>query len=383
MPEELLKQHSEQLLVQSALLVLRQCAVPKLNYLLRCSPPACIAEQAAHFDTTLITDAYDKLELRCDERTPWVEQLLRLRLRHGGFGLTSAARTSPAAYVASVAAVRDTAVFSPFCAAACPLPAGTLLHGWLTDGMTRLREATPGPQLESKLPPSASSFFSFYANAAPTLSASLQSSISDLANEHSYRACRTAAEQLRQQDGSAALAHLTAISAPFASAWKRAAPTQPLATLLDKQYRIAARLNLGLPPLSSNQQLPADCPLCSDGENALADDPWHFLVCNSQRNREVTSRHDAVKDALYHAVLMTGGQARREVRNLQTGSDLRPDLQIVYPGRHVLTDVAVAHPLASRGRQHPTNTTHAAKMLQQSKREKYAAMACGLLARVL
>ena len=37
---------SPELLVQSALLVLRQCAVPKLNFLLRCSPPVCIAEQA-------------------------------------------------------------------------------------------------------------------------------------------------------------------------------------------------------------------------------------------------------------------------------------------------------------------------------------------------
>jgi hypothetical protein len=111
--------------------VLRQCAVPKLNHLLRCSPPACIAEHAAHFDITLVTDAYDKLELRSDERTARVEELLRLRLKDGGFGLKSAAQTSPAAYTASVAAARDTAVFAPFCDAAHPLPADTLLHGWL------------------------------------------------------------------------------------------------------------------------------------------------------------------------------------------------------------------------------------------------------------
>jgi hypothetical protein len=123
---------SPELLVQSALLVLRQCAVPKLNYLLRCSPPAGIAEQAAHFDTTLVTDACNKLELRCDERTAKVVQRLRLRLKDGGFGLKSATQTSPAAYTASVAAARDTAVFAPFRAAAHPLPADTLLHGWLT-----------------------------------------------------------------------------------------------------------------------------------------------------------------------------------------------------------------------------------------------------------
>ena len=99
---------SPELPVQSAMLVLRQCAVPKLNYLLRCSPPACIAEQAAHFDHALVTDACDKLELRCDERTAEVKQRLRLRLKDGGFGLKSAVQTSPAAYTASVAAARDT-----------------------------------------------------------------------------------------------------------------------------------------------------------------------------------------------------------------------------------------------------------------------------------
>ena len=367
---------SPELLVQSALLVLRQCAVPKLNFLLRCSPPECIAEQAAHFDHALVTDACDKLELRCDERTAEVEQRLRLRLKDGGFGLKSAAQTSPAAYTASVAAARDTAVLAPFCDAACPLPADTLLHGWLMDSLTRLRDAALGPELESKLlPASASSFFSFYASAPSALSSSLQSSISALANNRDREACLTAAQQLRPQDGGRALAHFTACSALHASAWKRAAPTQPLTTLLDKQYRIAARLNLGLPPFSSDRQLPADCPLCSKGQNAVANDPWHFLICKSQSYREVSTRHHAVKDALYRAVLLTGGQAVGEVKGLQAGSDLRPDLQIVYPGRHVLSDVAVVHPLAARGRQHPANSTATAKDMEGRKRRKYAAIA--------
>jgi hypothetical protein len=168
--------------------------------------------------------------------------------------------------------------------------------------------------------------------------------------------------------------HFTACCADLASAWKRAAPTQPHTTLLDKQYRIAARLNLGLPPLGSDHQLPADCPLCDKGQNAVASDPWHYLSCPSQRKREVKTRHNAVKDALYRAVLLTGGQAVREVRGLQAGSDLRPDLQIVYPGQHVLTDVAVVHPGAHARRQ-PENSTATAKKMAGEKRTKYAAIA--------
>jgi hypothetical protein len=169
-------------------------------------------------------------------------------------------------------------------------------------------QATPSPDLESNLPPSASSLFSCYTNAASTLTSSLQRSSSDLANDYQCEACLTAAKQLSDRTA-VRHTHFTAYSAEFASAWKRAAPTQPLTTLLDKQYRTAACLNLGLPPLSSDQQLPADCPLCNEGENAVAEDPWHYLSCTSHSRREVNTRHNAVKDALYRAVLVTGGQA--------------------------------------------------------------------------
>jgi len=85
--------------------------------------------------------------------------------------------------------------------------------------------------------------------------------------------------------------------------------------------------------------------------------------------------HNAVKDALYRAVLLTGGQAVREVTGLQRKSKLRPDLQIVYPGRHVLTDVAVVHPLGVYGCERPANSTATAKKMATAKRRKYAAIA--------
>lgn len=70
--------------------------------------------------------------------------------------------------------------------------------------------------------------------------------------------------------------------------------------LLDRQYHIAARLNLSLPPLSSDHQLPADCPLCTTGEA-----PWPTTlgICSAANLSEkpaMSSRHDAIVDALYH-----------------------------------------------------------------------------------
>ena len=177
------------------------------------------------------------------------------------------------------------------------LSVDTLLHGWLQDSLHRLREAIPGVGLDAKLlPASASLFFSFYASAPSALTSSLQRSISALAHPHNREACLTAAQQLRRDkengDDGRSLALFTACTARHASAWKRAAPTQPLSTLLDRQYHIAARLNLGLKPLSSDHQLPTDCPLCHKGKSAVAKDPWHYLTCTSQKKREIDMRGD-------------------------------------------------------------------------------------------
>jgi hypothetical protein len=70
----------------------------------------------------------------------------------------------------------------------------------------------------------------------------------------------------------------------------------------------------------------------------------------------------------------TRGQAKREVKGLQAGAALRPDLQIVYPGQHVLTDVAVVHP-GAQARENPENSTTTAKKMAGAKRTKYAAIA--------
>jgi hypothetical protein len=48
---------SDALHFNSAMLLLRHCGVPQLNYLLRCTPPPCIAQQAATFDEQLLNAA--------------------------------------------------------------------------------------------------------------------------------------------------------------------------------------------------------------------------------------------------------------------------------------------------------------------------------------
>jgi hypothetical protein len=100
--------------VQSVMLWLRQCMVPQLNYLLRCSPPSCISDTCNEFDSRVLAAATDKLDLTDDEMAaPDTVRLLQARLKDGGFGLTSAQRTSPGAYLGSLAAAHSTPALLP------------------------------------------------------------------------------------------------------------------------------------------------------------------------------------------------------------------------------------------------------------------------------
>ena len=285
--------------VHSAMLLLRQCAVPQLNYLLRCLAPPCIAAVAHKFDTVMLECAKDKLDLTADERTPEQDRILRLKLSDGGFGLTSALQTSPAAYLGSLAAVRKATVFTPFACEDNPLPSDSLLHGWIGSSMQLITNATPTSA--DSLPPSASSFFYHYTspNVDPKVSSSLQRTLSSQANSYAHQATLTAARKMKKKDEGKALAHALAISAPKASQWKNTLPSTPHMTLTDTQYRIAARLNLGLSPLSGMNTMSAECIHCGKKE-AMKQDPWHSLSCPKAMGDggTISIRHNAVVDAL-------------------------------------------------------------------------------------
>lgn len=359
--------------VQLAMLLLRLCAVPQLNYLLRCIPPSCIAQLAEEFDNTFIGSALDKLEVRLSEVTEETRRILQTKLSDGGFGLKSARTTSPAAYLGSLAAARTAQVFDAHNNSDCPLPSSTPLHGWIEHSMRLITDASA-----DSLPSSPSSFFSHYASAKSSLSSTLQHTLSMQAASSQYEASLRSAKEMRKHDGGATLAHLKAYSAPRASTWKSTVPTGRLQTLTDTQYRIAARLNLRLQPFANMGELPDSCPVCSgkDAKNAIAKDGWHFLSCKSQKKKEMNTRHNAIADAIYHTVLTVGGQAVREPRGLSASDGKRPDLQIVFPGVHLLTDVVVVHPL-TYFRIHGVNKEgrYFVRDAERKKRVKYAQVA--------
>ena len=122
---------------QAAMILLRHCGVPKINYLLRCIPPAAMAELAECFDDMVISLA--KRIGNTDSLTPVQRKQLEWPLRKGGFGLTSAKKTSHLAYLSSVAASRAVAIFHQYTSSNHPLPEDCVLYTQLQECIEMIR----------------------------------------------------------------------------------------------------------------------------------------------------------------------------------------------------------------------------------------------------
>jgi hypothetical protein len=319
--------------------------------------------------------AFTKLHVGVPERNPVTRGILRMPLLQGGFGLTSMTDTSPAAYIASLAAMAVNAgAPSPSHDLAAPLPSDSLLFSWIDSSIHTLRtqiadlqeaasDSSPCKALQ-KLPSSSEDFFShFHSQSQNALH--LQSHLNKQAAQLRFHA---AIEDARKDGDMKLVAHYLSFSAPRASTWKSVIPSHKAHVLADSHYRVSARYNLGLAP--HRTVLPDNCASCGI-VNAIKRDPWHHLSCNSHKRQEITLRHDTIVNALFHHAHYSGAAAAKEPAGLSTEDGRRPDLHIVVPGLSILTDVVVSHPLApshlSTAASKPLATANQAALRKHSK----------------
>lgn len=133
---------------QSVWLLLRLCAEPRANHLLRTVPPSLVHAFAAAHDTSLWWSLCSLLTIdpaSCSELTPHraVRVLAAAPARYGGLGLRDAVRTSPAAYWAGWADAL------PVLRERLPAPAHAILRALEEGGGTSrsLREAVESATL--------------------------------------------------------------------------------------------------------------------------------------------------------------------------------------------------------------------------------------------
>jgi len=156
-------------------------------------------------------------------------------------------------------------------------------------------------------------------------------------------------------------ASFAACLSPASRAWLLAFPS-PAFSLSDREFSLASRLRLGLPP---SDALPRVCR-CSA---RMSEDPGHFLSCPLLRPL-ARVRHDRLVRFLATLIQRAGGAAYVEPRYLE---DKRPDIHAFFPDDRVMLDVCVAHPSApSRAGLAPGS---ALKYRENAKTSAYSSMA--------
>ena len=110
---------------QSALLLLRYCHVPTLNYLARCVSPT-VLQEASHFHDQILL-----LLLGLNSLDEFAWQQVSLKIKLGGFGITALNQTSAAAFVSS------------WCHSLCEVPRRCPSRVELCDSLTECTSPPP------------------------------------------------------------------------------------------------------------------------------------------------------------------------------------------------------------------------------------------------
>ena len=113
-----------------------------------------------------------------------------------------------------------------------------------------------------------------------------------------------------------------------AGAWLRARPSCKQLTLPNSDFRIAARLRAGLPPLP---RLPSSCK-CGEEVAGIYDD--HFLACKKLCPTALRHRHDNVVRLMADLFRKAGAPVRIEPRPIDGKKDA-PDVEVILPGERL------------------------------------------------
>ena len=294
---------------QCEMSLLRNCAgVCKVTHALWTSPPCAISAATASFDNSL-RGCLEKVSQTSIGDSSWSQA--SLPISDGGLGLRSASSSAAAAFVAS-------------CAVSVPHVRRLLSNEHIT---------LPG-----------------MAEAIGTLKTQGCANVEDIIAEGQVPSLQrrltnpiTAKQRQDLLDSSAIRdkARLKSLAADHAGAWLLAVPMPMMGLAIPaREFRVLLRHTLGLQIYSA----PRTCPAC----NSARLDVWgsHSVICGSGGDR--ISRHNSVRDALYHIAEAAAFSPILEIGHIIPGSQRRPG-DITIPdwsgGLPAAIDVTVTSPL--------------------------------------
>jgi hypothetical protein len=371
---------------QSALLILRMSALPRLDYLTRVLPPSVLNAAMVSFDAMVLQSVIRKLQLP-SPLSDEAQSLLRLPIRMGGCGIRSLLSVAPAAYFGAMAIAApfilntiNLFIHAPpedaspsLSSASSPSPpsppsplsfplALTLLYSLpisrhLSDCITSLKQVGIPPS-SPLLPPATPDFWVLYGNGKR----GLQKRLSQIIHTLSYDDLR-----LKTRDP-LAKARFIACGVKHSGSWLNTVPSSPELFLMDAHFALAVRLRLGLPP---QEKLPLECKCGA----VLKTDPAHFLSCKLLKRTIVTARHDMLVRQIASFVRSAGGSVFIEPKYLE---GKRADAQIYFTSDISLMDVQITHPAApyyaisTNIASTPLGTARSREIAKHSKYDKQA-----------
>jgi hypothetical protein len=376
---------------QSALHIIRSCAQPMMGYLTRVIPYQYAYRGLTQFDQALLKVAYNKLiasdaELAQVGGAPpppphqtAIKKML-LPMREGGLGLRPTERTSAIAYyAAAVQASRDTAPFE----SAHLEPPNYLghRHAWEKYRNAAYFQIKTRYQLPTKendtlaegdpaalLPAHPHTSATFYAAALLEPSLRLQHELTRQAEQGLVRRFldglplpdQVRIECMRGHGGREARAWLLETGADLRN------------VLRDSEVRDALRFMLGL-----GEPNVTHCGRCHTrvdgaGDDGVPADPWHAHVCPKFRRREITLRHDALRNLVTRlcqdAAVLAFNELAPDGPNFP--ERLRPDGTQYFQHSMPVSDITVRH-LAGPSNIQRGNVEACLKLLDEAARAKH------------
>ncbi len=338
---------------QTGYLALTQLTGTVLTNRLRAMSPAATQAHAAEYDGEVLRLAHGLVGTREEDGDRYDEQL-RWPARLCGFGLLSAVRIAPAAYLAGAeCTLRSSPAFTAVWRDADELEPTWPLTTAIDDAIGRI--AAIEADLLSRCDPSAASCVG--ASILPTRAAAfvrhfkalppspIQSSIIHRITTLSLSARMTAAAGEGGVRAEEEVARLQALKEKEASRWLRVLPLDAGLRLTDLQWQAAAQLRLGVPKAPHRN----DASPCVH-EHATATDGWHTLVCVQRSGPAINTRHHAIVRLLADAAATLKVPAKIEPYDLCADDKHRPDVQLDLPEYSLLGDVTISHPCAARWR---------------------------------
>ncbi|GAU97086.1 hypothetical protein RvY_08441 [Ramazzottius varieornatus] len=325
---ELMTLRLEKISSHQALFLLKSClSIPKLLYVLRCSPAYKCQQSLRHFDDAIRSCAAKIANIDMNDDT-WRQA--SLPVANGGLRLRCAAELALPAYLASVHAAHHLV---------SQIVPEADLDGVTAEGIT-LWSAICDVE-----PP-------------PSLMRSLRKMWDTPIVERQFRVPL-------EQSTPTEKARLHAVSSKESGAWLDALPVSVLGNLLDDNcFRISVGLRLGAKLCEPHA---CRCGVQVDGLGR------HGLACKNSAGRH--SRHDALNDIIHRALTSCQVHNIREPNGLLRDDGRRPDGLTLVPwcqGKALAWDVTVVDTLGQTYLQGSTERVgFAANQAEEKKRSKY------------